>query len=974
MQFIPNRLADIKTMENVSEESESTVTREAPFERKLLTDVQAAYHLGVTPALIYAYTQYRWGADSRKLSTAQRNGKTYYDEAEIDDFNSYLWQPWAEIGNRPQIPRPLEAHLNAESGNQCLRCGSGIGVETAHIEPWSKSRSHHHDNLVRICSSCHNEHDRHKSLSSIDLRTIKESAVQRTRRRLSLEMRPVQSQFDPPSSERIFVGRAKELETLCDAIREGNTVLVQGVGGIGKTQLLLQALDRTQISKRIVWLNMENLGNLSNVSTALALSTAELEPGESLGNIADALDVEDCLLVLDGGEQMATAGLDSLDDFLMDLRNRLKKTQIIVTSQVDLPRTGFDRKFTMSGLDSEASRRLLKSLLNDESQLDTETELLDFAEGHPLTLRLVASLVEYFGSGRHALTAINCEGTDVVEIPKRDTQNRETSLRKCLNLAYRMLNPKEQRLLFIVANCPGGICESLIERFSDTDGLNLIAGLRRWSLVQRQDSTGRLDRWYALSPIRSHVRQLWSKANEAEAKDLRYKIPREFSEMASAIELQTKEAKQVPYMVWRLSLEMRNLLYVTEQAETHSDELYIRTLASSVCSSLVRFFFILRLPEEGVGMMIRAIQIAMRAGDWKVASGYIAEAVSLAQRNDNERLIVKVERILQSLPVGKGDPGYIATAKAMLASRRGDLLETEKEARNAVLHYKKEIRRLEQSAEKQRDEKLVEKKNSLSAAYQILGFALLAKGKLQKASSAFESALRLADQHSRVVNEGQILYQLGRCRRESLDLEKAVDYFTKAAVHFQMIGMCDYIGNAVCELGYTILEIGDTSKLPQNISSELLRDAIEDAVRSTQQCIVTQLDSRTTGGEWALRKLFGSIVVSSLLGDGMSLKKAAHGVRKWLHELHQNVDTSRRLKRVAFEILHLEALIELMLSIVNVEKRIKLSGELHESDIEILVARCGSMGILPGLESSAFAWLEMYSRQTRSSLVSRRKP
>ena len=154
-------------------ESEPTGIGQAQFGTKLLTDIQAAYHLGFTPELIYAYTQYTCGADSRKLSSVQRNGQTYFDEAELDEFNRYLRLPWVEKGNRLKVPHWLEVHLKAESGNQCLRCGAGRSVETAHIEAWSKRRSHHHDNLVRICSSCHNEHDRHKSLTTTDLRAIK---------------------------------------------------------------------------------------------------------------------------------------------------------------------------------------------------------------------------------------------------------------------------------------------------------------------------------------------------------------------------------------------------------------------------------------------------------------------------------------------------------------------------------------------------------------------------------------------------------------------------------------------------------------------------------------------------------------------------------------------------------------------------------------------------------------------------------
>ena len=215
--------------------------------RRLLTDLEAAYHLGITPELVYAYTQYACGAKGRRLSTVQVEGRTCFDEAELEDFDGYLRRPWVGEGvDRSRPPQWMEMHLRAESGNRCLRCRQGIGVETAHIEAWSRSKSHHHGNLVRICSGCHDEHDRHRSLPTAELRAIKDAAVTRTRASLAREMELAAGRFGPPPSETMFVGRAQDLDMLCTALEESRAVLVRGVGGIGKTQLLLKALERRQ--------------------------------------------------------------------------------------------------------------------------------------------------------------------------------------------------------------------------------------------------------------------------------------------------------------------------------------------------------------------------------------------------------------------------------------------------------------------------------------------------------------------------------------------------------------------------------------------------------------------------------------------------------------------------------------------------------------------------------------------------------
>ena len=197
---------------------------------RLLTDLEAAYHLGVTPQLVYDYAQYPCGAEGRRLTTVEAGGRTCFDEAELDAFNRYLRRPWVGKGAR-RPPEWLERHLAAESGNRCLRCGRGRGVETAHIEAWAKGRSHHHGNLVRICSGCHDEHDRHKSLPTAELRAVKDAAVARTRAGLAREMGLAASRFGPPASETMFVGRAKDLDVLCAALEVGGAVLAAGTRG-----------------------------------------------------------------------------------------------------------------------------------------------------------------------------------------------------------------------------------------------------------------------------------------------------------------------------------------------------------------------------------------------------------------------------------------------------------------------------------------------------------------------------------------------------------------------------------------------------------------------------------------------------------------------------------------------------------------------------------------------------------------------
>ena len=329
----------------------------------------------------------------------------------------------------------------------------------------------------------------------------------------------------------------------------------------------------------------------------------------------------------------------------------------------------------------------------------------------------------------------------------------------------------------------------------------LAAALRHWSLVERRDVGVPIDRWYALSPIRSFAVRRWREANEAEARALANELLRDFGVMAGVIEAEAQDTLDVPHMVWRFWLERRNLQLVVDESEARPSDGDLALLASCVCSSMVGFFFVARLPGLGVRMMIRGARIAMRAENWEDASGYIADAAGLAQRSHDDRLASAVEELLEAMPAKGGDAGHIAMAKAILASHRSDAHATEKEAQKAKVHYEEERDRLTLAGERGDEEELVRNRSSLSGAYQMLGHALLARRMPGEAREAYESALGLVGGASRAVNEGQVLYQIGRCRSASGEHPGSADYFARAAVHFQAIGMRDYLANALGALG-----------------------------------------------------------------------------------------------------------------------------------------------------------------------------
>jgi hypothetical protein len=61
--------------------------------------------------------------------------------------------------NRPAIPADVKRAVLIESGYRCAVCGEPRPLERAHIIPWHKTKSHKAEDLICLCSSCHERAD-----------------------------------------------------------------------------------------------------------------------------------------------------------------------------------------------------------------------------------------------------------------------------------------------------------------------------------------------------------------------------------------------------------------------------------------------------------------------------------------------------------------------------------------------------------------------------------------------------------------------------------------------------------------------------------------------------------------------------------------------------------------------------------------------------------------------------------------------
>ena len=299
--------------------------------RKLLTPLEAAHHLGITTELLFQFTKRKLGKTRglRPLPTVEQDGQTRFSRLDLDAFDSMLRGEWCDPSEgRLSIPKAILDHLRAESRNQCARCGSGVGVETAHIRPWATSRSHHPHNLLRICSACHREHDAQHSLTTEDLQAIKDCLIARTRANLMERAQPSRKHLRSPRASQDFVGREKELEVLVDALRSGRSAAVYGVAGIGKSELLLQAISRCNTGRPVLWCNVEQCRNVADVVSALRAALAIGGSEYDVEDLPSRLDAAHVCVVFDGIEQAILDDLDKFEDTVHALFHATSATWI----------------------------------------------------------------------------------------------------------------------------------------------------------------------------------------------------------------------------------------------------------------------------------------------------------------------------------------------------------------------------------------------------------------------------------------------------------------------------------------------------------------------------------------------------------------------------------------------------------------------------------------------------------------------
>lgn len=865
------------------------------FLQTLLDENEAAIRLGITKELLFAYTRYapkKHLGHTNKLKAVREDKQRKFRAAELDAWDAYLKEPWSyPVEERPPLPAYIDQYLKVECGGQCALCGKGHKLQNAHIGDYAVSFSHHHHNLIRLCTDCHSKFD-DNIIPEEEIRTVKGELVRKIRESLQDKKRLFSraTVHRVPRPDPIFIGRKDELLALNDRLGRERVIVVEGVGGIGKTQLVLQALCACK-DMPTIWLDVESYKSFGDLH--MALLPAILENGVSLpaaSSLFDALNKCRLRIVLDGLDRMPQSEWDQVVDFINDLVRLTEHPQILITTQVQLNALSFSLfKIILPPLSIPEGKDLIHiGCDNLEDVVACEDDILfltDFCDGHSLSLRITIGLLGYYKKSGTVVERLRSVGTEELQDHTRKGQKRSTSLEVCLKAAYSCFNNDQKRLLQYLSNFPAGCLElRAVEWQGASEFHPNLAELRRFFFVQLYlDEWLNVDRIHLLNPVRQFVRAEWRRDAFQEAASIQMEVAEGLMLEASVLNYKyfetSTESEDLQYGLLRIELELPNFIHALRYAEGKdraqeakgNDTAPYLEIVAGISFALSKYLFVRGLLNEGRSFIRIGGEAYEKLGRFGPAATQYAMLASMQARMHDYEGHEETTGKLVSLAQSTADPRINALASLSL----GEVTKHHRRLQEAARHFQDAASHFRYALRKDSSDDEDDSRYHMG----MLGLALKSLGEiyelLKRPEEALPHHLEALEYITRIgdhTNLGVIYHQLGNCYADLGETTKALAAYRKALSSFFRLGYRQYISNAMGEMGKVVAE---SSELPQGLneflSEELINEGLED-VKEEVRMLVAMETRPVEDDVKMLAKLFGIVKLISFTANAGIMK------------------------------------------------------------------------------------------------------
>ncbi len=335
-----------------------------------------------------------------------------------------------------------------------------------------------------------------------------------------------------PHSLTSFIGRQQEINEIAQLLKHHRLVTLTGSGGIGKTQLALQASrGLLEAFPDGVWfIDLAPLSDSKLVpqTVAYALGLWDSPNRPILEHLTEYLLDKDCLLILDNCEHLITAAAQ----FANTVLQTCPAVKILASSRETLGVPGemaymiqplsvpnkdqlltFDewKQFEALLLFAERARDVLPSFQVTQDNYVPLVQICQRLDGIPLALELAAARVKILAVKEIATRLDDC--FPLLTKGSRTAPERQKTLRASIEWSWALLSIPEQELMCRVSVFSGGMNLKAVEAICTGNGidkaeiLDLLNQLVNKNLVIAQRQQGQETRYRLLETIRQYAQE-----------------------------------------------------------------------------------------------------------------------------------------------------------------------------------------------------------------------------------------------------------------------------------------------------------------------------------------------------------------------------------------------------------------------------------------------------------------------------------
>lgn len=880
-----------------------------------ISEDEAALKLGVTKELLFAYTRNSPKRDKRKLNVIRDGQNWKFSSKDLEEWDEYLRKPWStRAEKRPKIPKYIEEYLKVECGGCCALCGKGHALENAHIVDYSISLSHHHHNIIRICTECH-KGDTYKNIPKQNLKKIKDRLIQKVRESLQKDEHYYSGKnvHRIPQVNSLFVGRKKELNDIRKRILGDRAIIIDGIGGLGKTEFLIKALESIT-DLPLIWFDVENYRNFNDLLLALRLLL--IKHGIKLEeSIFDSLNKQRIRLVFDGLDQIPREEWDHVLNFLENFIRLTIEPKIIVTTNIEITElTSKIYRLSLPPLNKTESTQLIKLGYKDHNEIKVSRDdiswLVSFCDGLAGALRQVIAQLRYYKNSYIVIEQLRKFGAMELKSQTR-TQQRKTNYSICLESSYSNFTHNQKRLLQYISNFPAGCPQLHVQNFQkENDYYKDIAELKRFFFIEIDADPWEFEYFHLLNPIRSFIRQNWKSNAYEEAALIQLKaaesIMVELIFMSQSIN--SKDIEDVKNGLFRINYYFSNYFHILKFADWCANKNLSKSkkqrkyleIIYGIGSSLSRYFFMSGLFNYGISVTELVIESLLKLGETtQVIEEYRFLASYQYRIHDVEGAEETANKLI-NFAKSLSDPEITAQISWVL----GDLADKSGNSPEAIKHYESAAEYYRTKLDEQLSNKLNQKlaeKESVDFYMSRLGMILEAIGTAYRKNRQFGDALPYLIKSVEYVeksgdhpNIGVVNHQLGICYSLLGNKEDAVSVFIKALDSFIQLDYAEYISNSMEELGELFSDSNFNSGFYDYFTEDIVSRGLEDVEYSIK--LLFGANSPPSGKyRETLRKLFNVIKLVSYTSSVNILmpwaEKFAIEFLKSIYKVNENTHT-----------------------------------------------------------------------------------